>query len=88
MPTLLRTPDEYVDIPHLPHPIILTDMLQIVEAIHKQHNRDPNFPIEIITKIEEFLGTRLFLNHLPPGGSARGHHNQRISIITCAEAPS
>lgn len=42
-------------------------MLQIVEAIHKQHNRDPNFPIEIITKIEEFLGTRLFLYHLPPG---------------------
>src|SRR5688500_1795785 len=25
--------------------------------VHKQHAKDPNFPIEIIMKIEEFLGS-------------------------------
>jgi hypothetical protein len=24
--------------------------------VHKMHNRDPNFPLSIIDKIEEFLG--------------------------------
>ncbi len=28
-----------------------------MEQVHKQHSRDPNFPIEIIQKIEDFLGT-------------------------------
>lgn len=25
--------------------------------VHKQHSRDPNFPIEIIEKIEQFIGS-------------------------------
>jgi len=25
--------------------------------VHKQHAKDPNFPIEIIMQIEEFLGS-------------------------------
>lgn len=30
--------------------------LQLMAQVHKQHCRDPNFPIQIIEKIEGFLG--------------------------------
>ena len=33
---------------------------QIMTQVHKQHARDPNFPITIIQKIEEFLGMKLY----------------------------
>ncbi|KAK3308463.1 OPT oligopeptide transporter protein-domain-containing protein [Chaetomium strumarium] len=32
------------------------DTKRLMEQVHKQHCRDPNFPIQIIEKIEEFLG--------------------------------
>ena len=30
--------------------------IQLMTAVHKQHSKDPNFPMPIIEKIEEFLG--------------------------------
>jgi hypothetical protein len=36
-------------------------VVQLMAGLHKQHARDPNFPIEVIKKIEEFLGTSLGL---------------------------
>ena len=42
----------------------LADAFQIIEAIHKQYHRDPNFPIEIVARIEEFLGMCLSPRHL------------------------
>jgi len=34
----------------------LEDTKRIMTQVHKMHNRDPNFPLSIIDKIEEFLG--------------------------------
>lgn len=31
-------------------------VVQLMAQVHKQHSRDPNFPIQIIDKIEQFLG--------------------------------
>lgn len=36
--------------------LTLDETKQLVKSIHKQHVRDPNFPIEIIESIEKFLG--------------------------------
>jgi hypothetical protein len=33
-----------------------------MQQVHKQHARDPNFPITIIEKIEDFLGVSLCPN--------------------------
>jgi hypothetical protein len=34
----------------------LEDTRRLMTQVHKMHVRDPNFPITIITKIEDFLG--------------------------------
>ncbi|KAL2257875.1 hypothetical protein VTK26DRAFT_9059 [Humicola hyalothermophila] len=34
----------------------IDDTKRLMRQVHKQHSRDPNFPIEIIQKIEHFLG--------------------------------
>lgn len=31
--------------------------LQILQNVYRLHKKDPNFPLVIINKIEEFLGT-------------------------------
>lgn len=34
----------------------LEDTKRLMKQVHLQHSRDPNFPVEIIQKIEDFLG--------------------------------
>ncbi|KAK3387931.1 OPT oligopeptide transporter protein-domain-containing protein [Podospora didyma] len=36
---------------------------QLMTAVHKQHAKDPNFPMPIIEKIEEFLGNEEVFSH-------------------------
>ncbi len=38
---------------------------QLMAQVHKQHSRDPNFPIQIIDKIEHFLSKGLQISPLP-----------------------
>jgi OPT family small oligopeptide transporter len=50
------TEDDLLEAKEIADRFSLEDVRRLMADVHKQHARDPNFPITIITKIEEFLG--------------------------------
>lgn len=62
----------------------LDDTRQLMVSIYKQHSRDPNFPMEIIDAIEQFLGQSCLPHDVvaqaeanPPNSQRRGLHQPR-----------
>ena len=53
---LNATEDDLLEARELAGTYSLDDVRTLMTQVHKIHKRDPNFPIAIINKIEEFLG--------------------------------
>ncbi|KEZ42704.1 hypothetical protein SAPIO_CDS5969 [Scedosporium apiospermum] len=51
------TEDDLLEAKALASTFSLEDTRRLMQRVHKQHSRDPNFPISIIERIEEFLAS-------------------------------
>ncbi|KAK4173098.1 putative oligopeptide transporter [Triangularia setosa] len=49
------TESDLLEARHLASRFTLDETLRMMKQVHKQHSRDPNFPIEIINHIDEFI---------------------------------
>ncbi|KAL2132735.1 hypothetical protein VTI74DRAFT_3445 [Chaetomium olivicolor] len=57
------TEADLIEAKHIAERFTLDDTRRLMAQVHKQHSRDPNFPVQIIEKIEHFLHNEEIFNN-------------------------